>query len=422
MIVHIADYEDLRKIAVNIPAETDMLAAHFWPGPLTMIFEKSPAVPYGTTGGLDTVAVRMPVDPVAAALIRAAGGFVSAPSANTSGRPSPTTAEHVAEDLSGRIEMILDSGPVDIGLESTILDMTVTPPMILRPGAITAEMFEEVIGPVDVDQTLLSADSVQAPKAPGMKYRHYAPKAKMFIVEGDLREEILAIRQLSYAAHRQGKEVGIIATAETLPFYNHGIVKSVGTRENEKTIAKGLYGVLREFDEENIDTIYSESFAAQGIGKAIMNRLEKAAGYRRILFVSSSDSVRGPMAAELLRNCDLKQEYVIGSAGMVVLFPEPANQKAEAIMKSAGMTLAEYNSRQFDQEDIQEDSLVLAIDEAVKEKITAEYGRIEFAGDDTEIPDPYGQPLPVYGECFEALKKLVQKLAERLDSLAEEEI
>ena len=443
LIVHISDYEDLKKIAVNIPPETDALAAHFWPGPLTMIFEKSPAVPYGTTGGLDTVAVRMPVDPVAAALIRAAGGFVSAPSANTSGRPSPTTAEHVAEDLSGRIEMILDSGPVDIGLESTILDMTVTPPMILRPGAITAEMFEEVIGPVDVDQTLLSADSVQAPKAPGMKYRHYAPKAKMFIVEGDLREEILAIRQLSYAAHRQGKEVGIIATAETLPFYNHGIVKSVGTRENEKTIAKGLYGVLREFDEENIDTIYSESFAAQGIGKAIMNRLEKAAGhqtipaadivrqqkYRRILFVSSSDSVRGPMAAELLRNCDLKQEYVIGSAGMVVLFPEPANQKAEAIMKSAGMTLAEYNSRQFDQEDIQEDSLVLAIDEAVKEKITAEYGRIknlytlnEFAGDDTEIPDPYGQPLPVYGECFEALKKLVQKLAERLDSLAEEEI
>ena len=181
----------------------------------------------------------------------------------------------------------------------------------------------------------------------------------------------------------------------------------------------------------------------QGMGKAIMNRLEKAAGhqtipaadivrqqkYRRILFVSSSDSVRGPMAAELLRNCDLKQEYVIGSAGMVVLFPEPANQKAEAIMKSAGMTLAEYSSRQFDQEDIQEDSLVLAIDEAVKEKITAEYGRIknlytlnEFAGDDTEIPDPYGQPLPVYGECFEALKKLVQKLAERLDSLAEGEI
>ena len=151
LIVHIADYEDLKKIAVNIPPKTDMLAAHFWPGPLTMIFEKSDVVPYGTTGGLDTVAVRMPVDPVAQALIRAAGGFVSAPSANTSGRPSPTTAQHVEEDLSGKIDMILDGGTVDIGLESTILDMTVSPPMILRPGAITAEMFEKVIGPVDVE-------------------------------------------------------------------------------------------------------------------------------------------------------------------------------------------------------------------------------------------------------------------------------
>lgn len=443
LIVHIADYEDLRKIAINIPAETDILAAHFWPGPLTMIFEKSSAVPYGTTGGLNTVAVRMPVDPVAAALIRAAGGFVSAPSANTSGRPSPTTAEHVAEDLAGKIDMILDGGSADIGLESTILDMTVSPPMILRPGAITAEMFEDVIGPVDVDKTLLSADSVQAPKAPGMKYRHYAPKARLIIVEGDLREEILAIRQLSYAAHRSGKEVGVIATSETLPFYNYGIVKSVGTRENEKTIARGLYGVLREFDEENIDTIYSESFAVQGIGKAIMNRLEKAAGhqtiaaaeivcrqrYRRILFVSGTDSARGPVCAELLRNCDLKQEYVIGSAGMVVLFSEPANQKAEAIMKSAGMTLADHSSRQFEKEDIQEDTLILTVNEAVKEKINAEYGKVknlytinEFVNDDTEISDPYGQPLAAYGECFGILEQLVKKLADRLNSFVEEEI
>ena len=329
LIVHIADYDDLKKIAINIPPETDMLAAHFWPGPLTMIFQKSDIVPYGTTGGLDTVAVRMPVDPIAQALIREAGGFVSAPSANTSGRPSPTTAQHVEEDLNGKIDMILDGGTVDIGLESTILDMTVSPPMILRPGAITEEMFEKVIGPVNVDQTLLSENSTQAPKAPGMKYRHYAPKAKLMIVEGDLREEILAIRQLAYEADRKGHPVGIIATSETLPFYNHGIVKNIGTRENEKSIARNLYGVLREFDEENVDTIYSESFAVQGMGTAIMNRLEKAAGhlrisasevvklqkYRRITFVSGTDSARGPMCAELLRHCDLKQEYVIDSRG-----------------------------------------------------------------------------------------------------------
>ena len=373
LIVHIADYDDLKKIAINIPPETDMLAAHFWPGPLTMIFQKSDIVPYGTTGGLDTVAVRMPVDPIAQALIREAGGFVSAPSANTSGRPSPTTAQHVEEDLNGKIDMILDGGTVDIGLESTILDMTVSPPMILRPGAITEEMFEKVIGPVNVDQTLLSENSTQAPKAPGMKYRHYAPKAKLMIVEGDLREEILAIRQLAYEADRKGHPVGIIATSETLPFYNHGIVKNIGTRENEKSIARNLYGVLREFDEENVDTIYSESFAVQGMGTAIMNRLEKAAGhlrisasevvklqkYRRITFVSGTDSARGPMCAELLRHCDLKQEYVIDSRGMVVLFPEPANQKAEAVMKSVQMTLEGHSSLQLDPEEIQEDTLIL---------------------------------------------------------------
>ena len=441
LIVHIAEYEDLKKIAVNIPAETDILAAHFWPGPLTMIFEKSAAVPYGTTGGLDTVAVRMPSDPVARELIRAAGGFVSAPSANTSGRPSPTTAEHVAEDLDGKIDMILDGGAVDIGLESTILDMTVTPPLILPPGAITAEMFEELIGEVSVDETLLGDESKKAPKAPGMKYRHYAPRAKLLIVEGDLREEILAIRQLAYAAHREGRRIGVIATAETLPFYKYGVIKNIGTRENEKTIARSLYRVLREFDEEDVETIYSESFAVQGMGKAIMNRLEKAAGhlrisaaavvkqqrYRRITFVSRTDSARAPMAAEILRQYELKQEYVVDSRGLVVLFPGAANQQAGAIMKSARMTLGDHVSRQFGEENLQEDTLILTIDENQKNKILSEYGTgynvytlNEFVGDSTEIPDPYGQPLTAYGECFEVLRGLVKKLAEKLDSLVEE--
>ena len=441
LIVHIADYEDLRKIAVHIPAETAILAAHFWPGPLTMIFEKSDAVPYGTTGGLDTVAVRMPEDPVAQALIRAAGGFVSAPSANISGRPSPTTADHVREDLGGKIDMILDGGEVDIGLESTILDMTVTPPMILRPGAITAEMFEEVIGPVSVDETLLGDESDKAPKAPGMKYRHYAPRAKLIIIEGDLRKEILAIRQLSYEAHREGRTVGIIATGETLPFYNYGIVKNIGTRENEKTIARNLYKVLREFDGEDVETIYSESFAVQGMGKAIMNRLEKAAGhlrlsaaaivkeqkYRRITFVSGSDTARGPMAAELLRRQELKQEYVIDSRGTVVLFPEPANQKAEAIMKSAQMTLESHVTRQFEEENLQDDTLVLTIDESQKARLLSEYGQKgniytlnEFVGDDIQIPEPYGKPLTAYGECFEVLDRLIGELADKLNSLVED--
>ena len=437
LIVHIADVQALDDIAVNIPPAVEDLSFHFWPGPLTLIFEKSQIVPYGTTGGLETVAVRMPSDPIARELILAAGGYVSAPSANTSGRPSPTTAQHVEEDMSGKIDMILDGGSVEIGLESTILDMTVTPPMILRPGAVTADMLEDVIGPVSVDETILGNESKQPPKAPGMKYRHYAPKARLMIVEGALREEVLAIRQLSYAAHREGRAVGIIATNETIPYYTHGIVKNIGTRDNEKTIARNLYSVLREFDAEDVENIYSESFAAQGIGNAIMNRLEKAAGYqripasiivrqqkyRRIVFLSNTDTSRGPMAAELLRNQDLEQEYVIDSRGLVVLFPEPVNQKAEAIMKSGQMSLEEHSSTAFSEEDLHEDTLVLTMDESQKWKIVSEYDNIknvytlnEFTEDNIKIPNPYGQPLTAYGECYEIMSMLIKKLTSKLNS------
>lgn len=437
LIVHIADVQALEKIVSEIPDGTEELASRFWPGPLTLIFKKSDAVPYGTTGGLDTVAVRMPSDPVARELILAAGGYVSAPSANTSGRPSPTMAEHVREDLDGKIDMILDSGSVEIGLESTILDMTVYPPMILRPGAITVDMLEEVFSHVSVDDTILGNESKKPPKAPGMKYRHYAPKAKLTIVEGNIREEVLAIRQLSYEAARIGKRIGIIATNETQHFYTNGIVKNIGSRENEKTIARNLYAVLREFDAEDVDEIYSESFAMRGIGNAIMNRLEKAAGhlrisaaavvkqqrYRRIVFVSEADTCRGPMAAEMLRQKDLIQEYVIDSRGLIVLFPEPANQKAEAVMKSAQMTLADHTATALSEAEIQEDILLLTMDENQKGKIISEYGDNgntftlrEFVGEETEIPNPYGKPLKVYGECLENLSMLINKLTEKLNS------
>ncbi len=436
LIVHIADVQALEEIAVNIPAEVDELAYHFWPGPLTLILEKSQIVPYGTTGGLDTVAVRMPSDLIARELILASGGYVSAPSANTSGRPSPTTAEHVRQDLDGKIDMILDGGSVEIGLESTILDMTVTPPMILRPGAITLDMLEEVIGDVSVDQTILGSESKVPPKAPGMKYRHYAPKAKLAIVEGSIREEVLAIRQLAYEAEHYDKKVGIIASNETIGFYTHGVVKNIGTRENEKTIAKNLYAILREFDGEKVDEIYSESFSQQGIGRAVMNRLEKAAGhlrisasavvkqqkYHRIVFISGTDTCRGPMAAEILRKKELHQEYVIDSRGMVVLFPEPANQKAEAVMKSMHMTLENHTACAVSESEIGEDILLLVFEKKYKEKIISEYGDngniytlTEFIGESAEVEDPYGKSLQAYGECLEKIAELMDRLSKELN-------
>lgn len=279
LIVHIAEMEMLSPIVEEIPAKAKQLADRFWPGPLTMIFNKSDKVPLETTGGLQTVAVRMPSDKVAMAFIKAADGYIAAPSANTSGRPSPTVAKYVAEDLDGKIEMILDGGQLCIGLESTIVDMTVEPPMILRPGYITKEMLEEVLGEVAVDKSLLDPTSKTAPKAPGMKYRHYAPKGELTIVDGESAKVVDWINAHAKEALEKGQKVGIICTDETKALYPQGVKKSVGNRQNEETVARELYRVLREFDDEGMEVMYSESFAESGIGVAIMNRLLKAAGH-----------------------------------------------------------------------------------------------------------------------------------------------
>ena len=282
LIVHIAETDALFQITEEVPKKAMAMAEAFWPGPLTMIFRKNDKVPLATTGGLSSVAVRMPSHPVALALIREGGGFVAAPSANTSGRPSPTTADHVREDLSGKIDMILDGGPVGIGLESTIVDFTEETPTILRPGYINREMMEKVIGPVRTDPGLIAADSAVRPKAPGMKYRHYAPKAEMTVVEGEEKAVQEKIRQLASEKIRQGLRVGIIATDESAPFYPEGIVKSIGARSCEESIARHLYSVLREFDQCGADCIFSEAFDTPQRGRAIMNRLLKAAGHHKI--------------------------------------------------------------------------------------------------------------------------------------------
>ena len=266
----------------EVPEKARILAEKFWPGPLTMIFPKTEVVPFETTGGLDSVAVRFPSDSIAQAMIRAAGGYVAAPSANTSGRPSPTTAQHVEEDLGDAIDMIIDGGPVGIGLESTIVDFTEDVPVVLRPGYISLEMLKETLGEVRMDKGLISPDSSIRPKAPGMKYRHYAPKADLAIVEGETDAVVEAVNGFAAAADERGEQVGIIAAEETVSRYPKGIVKCIGSREEEETIAHNLYEVLREFDQCQVSEIYSEAFYTPKMGQAIMNRLLKAAGHKII--------------------------------------------------------------------------------------------------------------------------------------------
>ena len=284
LIVHIADMEHLEAIAAEIPEKARKIASVWWPGPLTMIFNKKDIVPDATSGGLPTVAVRMPNHPIALELIRAAGGYIAAPSANTSGRPSPTIAEHVREDLDGKIDMILDGGEVRIGLESTIVDFTDEIPMMLRPGYINMEKLEEILGEVLIDPAILDENASEniRPKAPGMMYRHYAPKAQLTIVEGGEKEVVDRILELAAQSCREGKSVGIIAADETAESYKDYDVKNIGSRETDKEIARRLFRVLREFDDEGTDVILSESFETPRMGQAIMNRLLKAAGHRVI--------------------------------------------------------------------------------------------------------------------------------------------
>lgn len=435
LIVHIARIEDLGGIVKEVPEEARMVADRFWPGPLTMIFEKNDRVPLGTTGGLSTVAVRMPDDEIARRVILAGGGYISAPSANTSGRPSPTTAQHVAEDLDGKIDMILDGGSVDIGVESTILDMTVKPPMILRPGAITEQMLSEVVGEVTFDHTLFAKDAKEPPKAPGMKYRHYAPKAEMVIVKGNSEEVIWAIQQLSYMQEKAGRKVGIIATDESYSRYNRGTVKNIGSRDNEKTIARNLYRLLREFDSENVDYIYSEAFSEDGIGTAIMNRLGKAAGqhvmdaqqvigkqkYRSIYFISEQGDCRAPVAAELLRKQKTKYEYHVCSRGMVVLFPEPMNPRAEDWMRAQKIEISGFQTASLEQV-LESKALILTMTKEIKQRIQREYPDWqdiytlpEFIGENAEIPNVYGQSQEVYEEEFQRIRDYILKLAEILN-------
>lgn len=282
LIVHIAKVDDLYNVAREVPKKALELAKVFWPGPLTMVLNKGNNVPDGTTGGLDTVAIRMPNNKIALSIIEESGVYLAAPSANTSGRPSPTKAKHVIEDLYGKIDMIVDGGTVGIGIESTIIDLTAEIPTILRPGYITKAMLEEIIGEVNIDKAILAEnkDKGYVPKAPGMKYKHYAPKADMLVVLGQIDNVVNKINCFSQKCIKEGKKVGIIATEETKNMYNSLCdIKVIGARCSEDTVANGLYSVLREFDESNVDYIYSEGFVDDELGQAIMNRLLKAAGY-----------------------------------------------------------------------------------------------------------------------------------------------
>lgn len=275
IIVHVADARQAAALAREVPAVAEKLMAAFWPGPLTLLFKKAAHVPDGVTRGLDTVGVRVPAHPVALALLAAAGVPLAAPSANASGKPSPTEAEHVLDDLEGRIDAVLDGGPTGVGLESTVLDVTVSPPVILRPGGLSRERIEAVAGPVSVAPE--TTPPGEAPRSPGMKYRHYAPHAKLILYAGDPGAVHAAALQRFKVLAGHGTEVGVLCSHESAADYPRDAVLDLGDRGDAGRAAALLYARLRALDERAVDVILVEGLHEAGLGLAVMNRLRRAA-------------------------------------------------------------------------------------------------------------------------------------------------
>jgi L-threonylcarbamoyladenylate synthase len=280
-IVHVGSAKSVCTLAQQVPPKAERLMRLFWPGPLTLVFKRSSAVPEVTVAGLDTIAVRMPKHAVALALIEQSRCPIAAPSANLAGKPSPTTAEHVFEDLNGRINAILDAGPTSVGVESTVLDVSVDPPMVLRPGGTPFEALRKVLGDVVLHPFVSAEQELPVGKArsPGMKHKHYAPNAEVIVVEGAIPDVVAKINELAETYRQKGVKVSVLATDETVPAYNADVVKSLGSRFNLAVVAQNLFRMLRELDAEGVDVIVAEGVPTEGLGLAVMNRLRKAAGY-----------------------------------------------------------------------------------------------------------------------------------------------
>ena len=277
LIIHVAEASWLDRYCKEIPKAAYKLAEAFWPGPLTMILPKKDLVPMATTGGLDTVGIRCPDHPITLEIIRRAGVPVAAPSGNLSGRPSPTSARHMVADMSGRIDGIVDGGPCGVGVESTIIDLTCTPPRLLRPGGLPMEKLEEILGTVDVDKAVVSKLAEgEKPKAPGMAYRHYAPKAPVTVVAGD------GEKSAAYIRSHLSQTAGVICFHEFVGQFPGQIVHDLGHEADLAEQARHVFDALRTFDGTDVTEIFAQCPDSKGLGLAVENRLKKAAGFHVI--------------------------------------------------------------------------------------------------------------------------------------------
>ena len=437
LIVHISSMEELNELVDDIPNNAKVLAKEFWPGPLTMIFNKKDNINCKVTAGLDTVAIRMPKNKIATELIRLSKCPIAAPSANTSGKPSPTNVTHVIEDMLGRVDMIIDGGSCEIGLESSVIDITSDIPTILRPGGVTKEDIEKLFGKCDYDPAIIKSDENIVPKSPGQKYRHYSPKAEVILYKGNLFKIVNAIKKDCKKYIGAGKKVGIMATEQTKALYNEGIIRAVGDRSNPITVASDLFNTLRGFDALDVDIILAEAFDDSGIGKAIMNRLEKASskkielGKLKILFICTGNTCRSPMAEGIMKSIVKAKNLSIEveSAGINAIEGDRVSSNAVIVLEEMGIDISSHKAKQVTKQMLDESDLILTMTKQHKEILLRGFKDLDdkiyafkefsykYVSNDKSIDilDPYGGNYDIYKYCSKELEIETLRLLEIID-------
>lgn len=425
LIVHIAEKEQVLDLVTELDDRSKMLIEHFWPGPLTLVLNSKPGLSKYVTAGLKTVGVRMPENELALAIISAAGIPIAAPSANRSGKPSPTTADHVYADLQGRIDGIVDGGPTGLGLESTVIDMTGPTPTVLRPGGITIEQLRTVIGPVDLAHELSDGPA----KSPGTKYKHYAPEGELVLLNST--QPTADFIELALAQLAIGKRVGALTLSERLGLLPEGVHQiAAGNQSDLYPYAQVLYAALREFDERGIDYIIAEAVPETGIGVTIMNRLKRAASKQgekrmtKILFVCTGNTCRSPMAEYILRAQAKDQGLAVEtkSAGIFAIQDEPYSQNAIEIIRdllpeASDPNLYSLTSNRINQELIDWADYVLVMTEMHRHYLINLFPEaadkiMMLKAESIDISDPFGGDLRTYEE-------IAQEIAEAVDSFIE---
>ena len=443
LIVHVLDVEEARRLCAAWPPAADAAAGAFWPGPLTLVLPRSRLVSDAVSAGLETVAVRAPAHRVARDLVARAGPL-AAPSANSSGRPSPTRAEHVLEDLGDRVDLVIDDGPCQVGLESTVVDLTGPRPVVLRPGGVAVESLREVLGEIEIAQAVLDAGA-EAPRearSPGMKYRHYAPATRLVVVRlgptRNVQAAILGVRREVERLRREGLKVGVLGADEVCGAVEADAAVSLGPYSDPVRAAARLFQALREVDEAKVDVVVAHTYPHFGFGIAVTNRLLRAASElrdlpdaagadappRRVLFVCTGNTCRSPMAAAVLRDMAKREglDLEVRSAGTAAFDGQPAADDAVQVLGERGAELREHRARRLRPEDVAWADLILAMTRAQRDRLRDEHpdaaGKIftlaEYAeGTQRDVEDPVGLGREAYRFTLQQIEEYLRKAAAR---------